>query len=285
VFEPNVIGGATSRLARDLYAIYCASSGGLNYQGKPCPAWDALPEAVRGHWHTVVLRVYELVGAPVFVDSEGRESDPSPSGSIAHLPNARHALEAWRRYSGIDPGSEPASPAAQLADEMRRGVAKFVSPADTKAPAVRDDRAATVLFCSLCFANDEDGGSWGGGVCAAHCFNCGAGGSVVTLPKHAADAIRKSASWVGKRYYPSDEDREIQAELRVLRGLITDFPGRTAREYTDPVEGGPFWVVEQRTGPQGYTSQMFPRLPGETPADGIVKSRLSMRYVAAEAKP
>jgi hypothetical protein len=121
---------ADHRRARDLYATYCASSGGLNYQGLPCPAWDELPEEVRGHWYTVALRARELVGAPVFVDSECRESDPSPSGSIAHLPHARHGLEVWRRYSGID--LEPASPAAVLADEMRRGTACFVSPVAAK---------------------------------------------------------------------------------------------------------------------------------------------------------
>lgn len=89
------------RRARDFYAVYCASSGGLNFQGKPCPDWDALPEAIRGHWYTVALRAIELVAAPTLADPQGRDIDPSPSGSIAHLPDARHALEIWRSYSGL----------------------------------------------------------------------------------------------------------------------------------------------------------------------------------------
>jgi hypothetical protein len=33
-----------------MYAAYTASSGGLNYQGKPCPKWDELPPAIQSHW-------------------------------------------------------------------------------------------------------------------------------------------------------------------------------------------------------------------------------------------
>ena len=37
-------------LARAMYEAYTKSSGGLNYQGKPCPKWDELPAAICGHW-------------------------------------------------------------------------------------------------------------------------------------------------------------------------------------------------------------------------------------------
>lgn len=36
-----------------LYATYCASSGGKNFRGDPCPAWADLPSEIRGHWAAV----------------------------------------------------------------------------------------------------------------------------------------------------------------------------------------------------------------------------------------
>lgn len=41
---------ATRAAARKAYEAYTANSGGLNYQGNPCPAWPDLPEAIRSHW-------------------------------------------------------------------------------------------------------------------------------------------------------------------------------------------------------------------------------------------
>lgn len=32
------------------YEAYCRSAGNKNYRGEECPAWDALPEAIRTHW-------------------------------------------------------------------------------------------------------------------------------------------------------------------------------------------------------------------------------------------
>ncbi len=37
-------------LARAMYEAYTRSSGGLNWQGKPCPKWDDLPAEICGHW-------------------------------------------------------------------------------------------------------------------------------------------------------------------------------------------------------------------------------------------
>ncbi|GAA4879295.1 hypothetical protein GCM10023310_69300 [Paenibacillus vulneris] len=72
-----------------------------------------------------------------------------------------------------------------------------------------------VTFCSGCFATNEDG-SWGingwsvsqvkeyGLGC--YCLNCGGHGEIVIISRRAANRIRESASWVGKRYYPIEED-------------------------------------------------------------------------------
>jgi hypothetical protein len=94
------------RRARDLYATYCASSNGLNYQGLPCPAWDALTEAVRGHWYTVALRTIELGVRDADADTPAGlapEFDHPPTDyTLGHLPSMVHALEVWRRYSGLE---------------------------------------------------------------------------------------------------------------------------------------------------------------------------------------
>ncbi len=82
------------RRARDLYAVYCASSDGKNYQGLPCPAWDALTEAVRGHWYTVALRTMQL-------GSLDASEHPPGDYAIGHLADYPTAIAAWRAYSGL----------------------------------------------------------------------------------------------------------------------------------------------------------------------------------------
>lgn len=49
-------------LARDLYGAYTANSGNKNYQGLPCPEWDKLPPAIRGHWCCVAMTAYGMIG-------------------------------------------------------------------------------------------------------------------------------------------------------------------------------------------------------------------------------
>ncbi|HVK89498.1 MAG TPA: hypothetical protein VM513_35490 [Kofleriaceae bacterium] len=92
------------RRARDLYATYCASSDGKNYQGLPCPAWDALTPAVRGHWYTVALRTLQLEAAITdgAVRSDvGNERALLPNGYVLdHLADPAHALDVWSTYSG-----------------------------------------------------------------------------------------------------------------------------------------------------------------------------------------
>lgn len=51
--EPVAPKAPEARSAQGAYEAYVASSGGKNYEGKPCPEWDKLPEAVRGHWAAV----------------------------------------------------------------------------------------------------------------------------------------------------------------------------------------------------------------------------------------
>ena len=50
----------TKALARRLYESYTANSDNLNFQGNPCPVWDALPEAIRGHWCRIALDTHNI---------------------------------------------------------------------------------------------------------------------------------------------------------------------------------------------------------------------------------
>lgn len=103
--------------------------------------------------------------------------------------------------------------------------------------------ANVLFFCPPCFATEEEGS--GGSTCdGVYCYNCGSGGTVA-LPRWAIVSIREQASWVGKRFYPHDEDREAHDELAALRRRMTTFPGRTARPPTDTK---PKWRVEQKRG-------------------------------------
>lgn len=93
------------RRARDLYATYCASSDGKNYQGLPCPEWDALTEAVRGNWYTVALRSLHL-GRADGIRSDGmcEASQVKPDAyTLGHLAEPKHSLDVWKRYSGLMP--------------------------------------------------------------------------------------------------------------------------------------------------------------------------------------
>jgi hypothetical protein len=95
-------------------------------------------------------------------------------------------------------------------------------------------------FCTLCFASSIDG-SWNHVVIGDYCSNCGSYG-IINIPESAVDSIRKSASWVGKRYYPDGEDGATQKEIKALRALVTNFPGRDAIETS---EFG-IWYVTQK---------------------------------------
>lgn len=88
------------------------------------------------------------------------------------------------------------------------------------------------LFCPRCFASDLDG-SWGCLADEAFCANCGAVGCTVRLPAWAVREIRTQASWVGKRYYPHNEDRQHAAELAALRTRAGVPPDREAKRLED----------------------------------------------------
>lgn len=81
------------KLAHDLYAVYNASSGGKNYQGLPCPTWQTLTPAIRGHWYTVALRSIEAQP-----NMERPGSNAAGSYSLGHLPDPEAAHATWCAY-------------------------------------------------------------------------------------------------------------------------------------------------------------------------------------------
>lgn len=113
--------------------------------------------------------------------------------------------------------------------------------------------ALSYQFCPCCFA-DEQSGSWNHVVvpttAGGHCSNCG-NGDTVLMPSWVIKEIRRNASWVGRRYYPNEEDREAAQERMALLALVTQFPGRHAQpDETD--EAGRWWVFQKL--PSGSTT-------------------------------
>ena len=126
-----------------------------------------------------------------------------------------------------------------------------------------------ICFCPRCFAS-EDGGSWGPGATASHCANCGAGGSALKLPRWAVQSIREQASWVGKRYYPNQEDKDLAAEIEALRALVPVMPGRSA----EPNEDGS-WSVVQKT----KTSNIVVYVEATSASEALRKAHTQLPYV------
>lgn len=145
------------------------------------------------------------------------------------------------------------------------------------------NRERMLKFCPSCFASDESG-SWNHVVEGTHCYNCGNSGGIIPVPAWAVDEIRRTASWVGKRYYPDKEDIERADELTRLRALIKEFPGRTARPASydcQSVYGSTeLWEVEQRT-PTGSIMCLIGAPHTSDPLE--VMKKVSLPYYTEEA--
>jgi hypothetical protein len=103
-------------------------------------------------------------------------------------------------------------------------------------------------------------------------------GGIVQLPLPAVEEIRRNASWVGKRYYPCDEDVANREELAKLRGKMTEYPGRSVelREGAGYVET--IYMVTQKL-PKGRSVSVF--VNADTPEQAHEKTRTSLPYVEA----
>lgn len=150
-------------------------------------------------------------------------------------------------------------------DEERRaeGLKKI---AEAKAKAAHSEEL--ILFCPWCFAS-QDNASWHGELIEGACMNCGVSNGTVKIPRFAVEEIRKQASWVGKRYYPHEEDKELHKERMELMKLVKEFPGRTI----EPA-GRRRWEIAQK-GPNGSTSVT---IDGKTKGEAWERAKESLTY-------
>lgn len=80
-------------MARDLYATYNASTGGVNYQNLPCPEWADLGERVQRAWRSIARRALELnTDTPPVEPSDWVLANVHGGGDIAQK------RSTWKRY-------------------------------------------------------------------------------------------------------------------------------------------------------------------------------------------
>lgn len=139
-----------------------------------------------------------------------------------------------------------------------------------------------MLFCVKCFASSRDS-SWGGELLKELCCNCGCAGSAIELEEWQIQSIREQASWVGKRFYPHEEDADQAAELRYARARLPIPKDRYARLCIDETsrywvtqpnaKGGTSVIVEASSGPEALEKSRT-RLPlNQGEPDAIPKER------------
>lgn len=97
--DPNV-----EMRALDLYAIYCAFSGGLSWDGRPCPVWAKLGEKVQLNWYGVALRSVQLTLSDPGLEQLGEERTNLPNDTVLGMYEGddgklRQMMEMWERYS------------------------------------------------------------------------------------------------------------------------------------------------------------------------------------------
>lgn len=74
------------------YCAYLRSTGGLNYQGLPCPEWDHLPSAIRDAWAAASSEILSGVKTLLPLPPDTAEAicepvqDPYVGGTV-HLPD------------------------------------------------------------------------------------------------------------------------------------------------------------------------------------------------------
>lgn len=130
-----------------------------------------------------------------------------------------------------------------------------------------------ISFCPQCFACERSG-SCDHVVVGGHCTNCG-NTATVMLPAWAVDSVRKNASWVGKRFYPCQEDLDRAEELSDLYAIVEEFPGRTATRCVDSTN---HYTVTQML-PGGNGRRVINTSIGASPQEAMRRSGL--RYVPA----
>lgn len=132
-----------------------------------------------------------------------------------------------------------------------------------------------VYFCSRCFATNEDG-SMGGAIYptlddGCFCSNCCESYSYsnkIVMRKADVLSIRSQASWIGKRYYPAQEDSDKNEELKRMRAVLKlSFPFPRGRHAEQQKDGS--WLVTQNTHGGGSVSQF---ITASSEQEALIKS-------------
>ncbi len=122
------------------------------------------------------------------------------------------------------------------------------------------DRTAIIDFCPMCFASTDDSSGGGEIVPNIYCMNCG--GHPIKAPRWAVQSIREQASWVGKRYYPNEEDTERQREIRYFRAHAPADPAdeykRLEADPDDRTQTVYLQLTRHYAGQSGTRSTMMP---------------------------
>jgi hypothetical protein len=75
-----------AKSARTAYEAYVKDTGGLNYEGKPCPKWAELPPKIQHAWKAAVMPLMnELQGAISDMLEETRESMTTIQGVLVDM--------------------------------------------------------------------------------------------------------------------------------------------------------------------------------------------------------
>jgi hypothetical protein len=134
-------------------------------------------------------------------------------------------------------------------------------------------------FCCSCFASEEGPGSgWGDRCQNGYCLNCGHGPQA-QISRAAIEEIRRTAGWVGRRFYPDQEAIEMWAELSALRVLAPADPTDQAEEALDD-QGASYaprhWWVYRR---KGTTRTGIGTIEAATAEEAIERARPKLPYV------
>lgn len=138
-------------------------------------------------------------------------------------------------------------------------------------------RNALLDFCPGCFATAEDSSGGGAPIPEGnYCTNCGNVG-LLNIPRWAVESIRAQASFVGKRYYPIDEDRDQAAELAFLRARMPDHETDRWVIWRDEDRHDPVtYLFSKRRVRNAICSQMV-RLPPDHTEEDVEAAKARLR--------
>lgn len=77
------MGDELTRLARVGFEAYNKAAGGLNYEGKPIPPWDEVPQHIRDKWEVATHAILVQRHRDVLADAVNLPCPPIPVVSDA----------------------------------------------------------------------------------------------------------------------------------------------------------------------------------------------------------